>query len=446
MDPDKEKTSNSDYALIVQQKGKPQQVLVRYLTLLLNYRYGLDIIVVDNFIAAFSMSQKLRERIRCAFIVQNTGIGGRASISPLNKEGTIPLFLVLPQSLIEEHRALCHRMENIQFCAWESAFNHTASSLHKAIAVSFADQGIGDLFSEAEAMSGKDSERFIQHRLKNLRTLPTIPAIALRIMKMAEDSQTTVEDLEEVLTSDPAIVHKLIQVVNSAIFSGAGHEGDWTLQEAIVRLGRKQVGGIALQVKLMNSLICPEESEFDLSRFWRHSVCCALVADRLCKGELSALEISFNDYWIGALLHDIGKLVLGFFFWSHFEDVLEKMREINASFREAEMELGDFANHEFLGKVLLHRSQVSKNLIKGVGAHNSLGNSPTPLICLLHLVNEVSKELGLGYLSWEKASYSPKVLRVLKLDQEAVTRLVESFGGEIVKGVDDLVARCLGDS
>ena len=52
----------------------------------------------------------------------------------------------------------------------------------------------------------------------------------------------------------------------------------------------------------------------------------------------------------------------------------------------------DFANHEFLGKVLLHQSQVSKNLIKGVGAHNSLGNSPTPLTCLIHLADEISKD------------------------------------------------------
>ena len=446
MDAEKSRDADDEYALIVRQKSKPQQVLVRYLTLLLNYRYGLDIIVVDNFIEAFSIHQKFRERIRCAFIVHNTAIGNKASIAPLSMEGSIPLFLLLPQSLIEEHKALCYRMENVHFCAWEGAFSHTASSLHKVIADPFADQGIGDLFNETGSLSGEESERFIQHRLKNLRTLPTIPEIALRIMRMTEDSQTTVEDLEEVLTSDPAIVHKLIQVVSSAIFAGTSHKEDWTLQEAIVRLGRKQVGGIALQVKLMNSLVCPEESEFDLSRFWRHSVGCALIADRLCKKELSDLEISFNDYWIGALLHDIGKLVLGFFFWNHFEDVLEKMKEINVSFREAEIKLGDFANHEFLGKVLLYQSQVSKNLIKGVGAHNTLGNSPNRLTCLLHLANEISKELGLGYLPWEKPSYNPQVLSELKFDQEELARLVESLGAEIVKKVDDLIERCLGDS
>ena len=36
-------------------------------------------------------------------------------------------------------------------------------------------------------------------------------------------------------------------------------------------------------------------------------------------------ELAFNDYWIGALLHDAGKLVLGFFFWDHFEEIIRRI-------------------------------------------------------------------------------------------------------------------------
>ena len=28
-----------------------------------------------------------------------------------------------------------------------------------------------------------------------------------------------------------------------------------------------------------------------------------------------------NEYWVAALLHDVGKRILGFFFWSYFQRV-----------------------------------------------------------------------------------------------------------------------------
>ena len=167
-------SEDSDFAIIVQQPGKPQQVLVRYLTLLLNYRYGLDIIVVRKFVEAFSTIQRYRDHIRCAVVVQNRRIESRSSIAPLSDEGGIPLFLLLPRSLIPEHQQLCHRMVNVQFCAWENAFSHTGSSLHKVMAATFAELGIGDLFVEAAAMPPADSEavqrRFPEGQPHRLRT------------------------------------------------------------------------------------------------------------------------------------------------------------------------------------------------------------------------------------------------------------------------------------
>jgi len=99
-----------------------------------------------------------------------------------------------------------------------------------------------------------DMQARVEHRLRNLKTLPTLPEVALRIMTMVQDPKLTIEDLEEVLTSDPAIVHKLLQVVNSPVFAGSGQKRGWSLKETIVRLGHNKVGGIAQQIKMINSL------------------------------------------------------------------------------------------------------------------------------------------------------------------------------------------------
>ncbi|MFA6109725.1 MAG: HDOD domain-containing protein [Candidatus Latescibacterota bacterium] len=435
-----------DLALIVRQPGRPQELLIRYLTLLLNYRYGLELVVVDRFVEAFSAMQRHRERIRCAFVIRNRRVESRASIAPLSPEDEVPLFFLLPRSLIEEHRTLCHRMQNVHFCAWETAFSHTDSALTEVVGSVFAAQGIGDLAREVEGLSPEESERRIEHRLARLQTLPTLPEVALRIMRLVEDPDSTVEELEALLTRDPAVVHRLLQVVGAAAIGGATHRSRWTLHEAIVRLGRKQVGAIALQVKLMNSLVRPEESEFDLGRFWRHSVGTAVVADRLCRGGHLRLPeaIGFDDYWIGALLHDIGKLVLGFFFWPQFAETLAKMDEAGRTFREAETELGDLANHEFLGRVLLQRAKVGKNLVEAVGSHEDPGESPAPLVCLVHVADNLAKGLDLGYRSGEKVVFRASALQTLGLEPGTVDELKASLGPALVTEVDELVERCLG--
>jgi len=144
------------------------------------------------------------------------------------------------------------------------------------------------------------------------------------------------------------------------------------------------------------------------------------------------------------LLHDIGKLVLGFFFWGHFEELIEKMRSEKLSFREAERALGDFANHEFMGKILLQRSKVGGNLVDAVGAHDTADGDPSPLVCLIHLANNISRTLGIGYLATEQAVYSPQVLSALSIDQQKIDEMVESLGEELIKEVDEMVEHCLG--
>jgi HD-like signal output (HDOD) protein len=104
--------------------------------------------------------------------------------------------------------------------------------------------------------------------------------------------------------------------MRSPVFSGtAPRTQKMTLKEIIARLGVKKVGAIAQQVKMINSLVKPEESEFDLKRFWEHSVGSAIIADKLQADGIVKFSkpIEFNEYWTGTLLHDVGKLVLGSF-------------------------------------------------------------------------------------------------------------------------------------
>ena len=390
------------------------------------------------------MRLSTRDSIRCTFLIQNQEVTDKAVLADLGKVGLGPLFLIVPQVRIDRQRTICGDQENVYYCAWETAFAHTDSALQEVAREGLDKHGIGDLLRDIDRIPYPVVQQQVEKRLRSINTLPTLPEIVMRIMRMVNDPKTTSEEMEKVLLTDPSIIMKLLQVVRSPVFAGTVQRGSFSLKEIIVRLGLKKVGAIAQQIKLINSLVRPEESGFDMRRFWEHSVGTAIIADKLYNERLLPLkgEVGFTQYWVGSLLHDVGKLVLGFFFWEWFSRVLDRVESIGTNFRRAEASLGDSANHERLGQLMLLNSNMGPELAGAVGSHHTVGDEPDDLRCLIHISNNLCKDLGLGYLDGERGQYSKEVLDTLGLEQNNIGLIRASLADELVGEIKQIVEQC----
>lgn len=428
-----------DFALVVQQGGKSEDTLAKFLKLLLSYKHGLPTEIVKDFRAIPPILRWSGEHLRCACVIQSQVVNTRSTIPVLGDKGRLPVFLVLPGHVAQKQRAAGGEQENVFVCQWETAFTSEEGSLHRAITEALTGQ-------ESEPFEdGEEVEERVRERLDQLDTLPTLPDLVTHIMRLLSDPKTTMAQLEELLLSDTAVVLKVMQVANSAVFAGSRKKGQWTLKEAIVRLGLRKVGAIAQQIALMNCFVVPGDSDFDMQRFWEHSLGCALVADRLVEGKFVTLqdEVEFNDYWLGCLLHDIGMLVQGFFFWEWFERIVRSTDDGAISYYEAEREMGGLVTHEFIGELLIRKSQMSMELVSAVGLHHVTGESPGSLVSLVHVANSLAKEMGMGYFDKEPVDYSRPALDALELTRQGV-RAVKDVLEEEVKGqVKELVKQCM---
>ena len=193
---------------------------------------------------------------------------------------------------------------------------------------------------------------------------------------------------------------------------------------------------------MINSLVKPEESEFHMKRFWEHSVGTAIIADKLVTDRLVRLgkPLEFNDYWIGALLHDVGKLVLGFFFCDWMLRILTHRAEKNCSFRQAEVDL--IASHQRVGQLMLLNSDMGENAVNAVGNHHELSD-PDDLLRLLHVADNLAKSVGLGTLPGEEAEFDADVLKQMGLSSDRVVRLSADLQKEMVQEIRSVVASCL---
>jgi len=434
-----------DECVLVVLLDATRRPLVDYFTLLLSYIYGFRVNVVDDMTRATQLLVEEGERVRCAFMVRGNALDSLDAASALTRRGQVPLFLLVPETIIETQRALLGQGGNI-YCHtsddWETPAAHR--SLRTLLDGALADNHIGGLLAGERQISFRVLQQRVQRRLRHLDTLPTLPEVVLRIMKVAGDPESSAEELEEVLLSDTAVVHKLTQVVNSSFFAGSAKSGNWTLREAIVRLGRRKIGSIALQIKLINSLVKPEESRFDLNRFWIHSVGSALVADRIVQDKLVAIEDweACHNYWMASLMHDVGELVLGFFFWSYFQQVVGLAESNKMPFREAESHMASGVTHEQVGQLLLLRSGMPRDVVQAVKLHHRPESPPPPLVSLVHLADNLCKDMGMSYVPGERGQYSEAVLRSLQLSRSGLDQLRERLRRSVAGEIEELFERC----
>ena len=472
-------SQDEDFALIICERGKAQLVLLKYAVMILNFRYGMQIALCNNVKEGVTMLRRRATSVRAVFIIQNDYIQSKMFLQGFTLQGKVPTIILCPTAIMGQQSRSARGVPLITLCAWEKAFGQRGPSLGTLVDKAFKETKVTGLIDENASFDQLQSQ--VEVRVRNMRTLPAMPEIVLRIMKLVGDPNSSAQEMEDLLLSDAAIVEKLLQVINSPFFAGAGKQGDWTLKESIVRMGLQKVGAVAQQVKMMNSFAKPEDSKFDLRRFWEHSVGCSMLADKIIEGELVEFEgtIEFDDYWIGAILHDIGKLIQGLFFWDFFEMIVNNMASGGAgaaeakqaaeetqkevsdgdgaatkgeatpatpgmiSFREAEKKLPDTPDHEQIGMLMLMKSSIKEELVQVVQTHHETTASSSTLVCLVHLVDNICKELGMGYIEGEPSHYDEHVLKTFNLDEASLAKLKDTLSEFIVPEIKAMVGKCL---
>jgi HD-like signal output (HDOD) protein len=435
-----------EYALFLEATDRIPPAIPNLLRLLLNYRYGLDILAQTSVQDALPLSSKYGASLRVMFMFQELPVDNRSQLLALGRRGQVPLFLLVPQPQVQPHKSLCKGLRNIFVCGWEDTSGGSGPSLQQIVTAVCDQQGIGVVQISTGGATHDQLVAVVEQRLKHVRSLPTLPDLVSRVTKLLSDPATEIADLEQALVTDPAMVHRLVRVVSSPAFAGLRASGEWTLRQAVVRLGLQQVGAIAQQIKLMNSLIRPHKCPFDIRRFWEHSVGVAVIADTLHNENLLHMDVDvpIDQYWIGGLLHDIGKLVMGFFFWDAFDAVIQRMTTPKTPFHWAEARLGTPITHEHISQLVLSRAKADPAAVEAVGSHNTVGRRPTPLVCLLHVADNFAKAAGLGYLEKEAPVYSPPVLDALGITEENILEIQRTSAEEMAAEVASVVGLCLG--
>jgi putative nucleotidyltransferase with HDIG domain len=246
--------------------------------------------------------------------------------------------------------------------------------------------------------------------ISKIRTLPSISGVAVQILKLLDDPDSTAEEVQKILRLDPGLTANILKLTNSAYFGLPNKVG--SVRQAIVMLGWKRLVRIVLST-CVNAVMDKPIPGYDLppGELWRHSVAVSVTAEGLMK-ELN-LEVD-DEIFTAALLHDLGKLVMGEF----VEEDLAAIRstaEKGIPFQMAEREvLG--TDHAEIGGMLMESWSFPSRFVSAVRWHHEPDSAehPSTLIDIVHVANVLCLMLGIG-AGIEGLHYQPSATATKRL-------------------------------
>lgn len=260
-----------------------------------------------------------------------------------------------------------------------------------------------------------ETEQLINAAIQEISHIATLPEITLKIIKLVEDPDSTAQDLNKIITNDPALGARILKVVNSAFYGLPGQIG--SINRAIVLLGLNAVKNIAIAASLAKLFrggqICPQFNAKDL---WTHSIAVG-TGTRLLAEKIS-LGLP-DEAFLAGLIHDLGIMVEIQARRAKFIEAIEKMDTTpGMTLRNAELAtLG--ATHEQFGTALCRTWKFPLSFSYVTGFHHrpmELAASSRTLTGLVHIADIIAASSKLGFArSIETEQFPSELLQGLNL-------------------------------
>ncbi len=234
-------------------------------------------------------------------------------------------------------------------------------------------------------------------KASEIEELAPMPASVGRLCALMRKSDTTIAEIARLIELDQALTANTLKMANSAWSSTKTSIA--TVQQAVVRLGIARILGLALARNVANLMSSPCDG-YNLAEYelWRHSVAAALAAEIM--NDVSTQQIPGTAF-TGALLHDIGKLILTRHIdGATIKNIRRMMEEEEATYIEAERELLK-TDHAEVGGAIARHWQFPEELVFVIEQHHALETEENIVLDAVHLANVIAKLIGEGLGSEE---------------------------------------------
>lgn len=229
----------------------------------------------------------------------------------------------------------------------------------------------------------------LKQKVSQVETLPSQPSLYQALRTQLESPEPSLPEAADIVSRDPAMTAKLLQLVNSAFLGTASRLS--CPRQAISIIGLDNLRSLVLSVGLFSEL--PQELAGVFTPLWRHSYSTARFAKAIARCE-QASETSVQDCFTAGLLHEIGWIVLAAAYGEQFNALCPSL---DKGFPSADREQAVFGGtHGQVGAYLLGLWGLPDSIIEAVAWHHAPSQAhPTSFCPLLavHVADDCDRQL-----------------------------------------------------
>lgn len=228
--------------------------------------------------------------------------------------------------------------------------------------------------------------------MRGITHLDPLPATARRLIAMLRrDEEESFGRLAGVIERDQALVASLLRLANSAGYAASPTQD---VREAMVRVGTLRLLDLVLQGQLRRLITAAPAYGLGEHDLWLHSVA-SQFAVRAIREERPELNIPWVAD-IGALLHDIGKLLVARYLKVDASELIGLARELGATYTEAERRTFGF-DHTLIGASIAEHWHFPTEVAFAIRHHHDSGVVvASPGFDAVVVANIVAKTVGTG--------------------------------------------------
>ena len=268
--------------------------------------------------------------------------------------------------------------------------------------------------------------------MRRIEAFPGIPATVTRLMSILENPDVDVNEVEALLRYDAGLTANILKLANAAYFGFANQVG--SVRQAVVLLGARRLTQLVMTSCVNGMMEGPVPGyELPAGELLRHSIAVSVAAEDLAR-MLSSPRA--DEVFTAALLHDVGKLVLGEFLAVGLEKI-DAQTDPSVSFEALERRILG-ADHAEVGARILQHWAFPDPLVRAVRHHHDpdAADPPSPVIDIVHVANVLCLMIGIG-VGREGLQYAPSAAAVERLGLKTVQ--FERLASRTLQRLDELI-------
>ena len=230
--------------------------------------------------------------------------------------------------------------------------------------------------------------------LAAVEALPPLPAVALRVMQVAQDARSSASDLAIVVSADPGLSARILRMANSVVYRRG--RAVTSVQDALVRLGFVLARNVAVSGAIAGAYTPVGGNElFRIEAFWRHSIAVAFRASELAG---KSRRIDVPTAFTAGILHNIGRLAMFYADATGLERAVAQALATGTELEAIESVVPGY-DHAEVGGILADRWQLPDDVIEAIRGHHRDHEGEVSVAAVVAQANRFCTDRGLlpGY-------------------------------------------------